>query len=218
MRRLAALVVLGIVALVQPLAGRASASVDTTSVEQQFVAKINDLRASKGLGQLTVDAQLTSIARAWSANMAKAGAISHNPNLGTQVTESWVKLGENVGTGADVSTLFQAFVNSPHHYANLVDPAFTHLGVGVVISADGTIWTSHEFMQLGAAPVAAPAPRVAKPAAAPLPVHAAAPAPAAAAAPVAAAHAAPAPAPAPVKVLGPDHIVQSMEQLRSFDL
>ena len=117
-------------------------------MEQQFLSRINGLRSSKGLGGLTVDAELTGVARRWAANMARAGGISHNPSLASQVTENWVKLGENVGMGPDVDSLFTAFVQSPHHYANLVDPAFTRVGVGVVLTADGTIYTAHEFMLL----------------------------------------------------------------------
>src|SRR4051812_45574905 len=122
MRRTIATALLGVLAVVLPLAGRANAATSDSSaaMEQQFVAKINDLRASKGLRPLAVDTLLTSIGRQWAAHMAAAGAISHNPNLASQVTENWTKLGENVGSGRDVDNLFSAFVNSAHHYANLV--------------------------------------------------------------------------------------------------
>src|SRR4051794_5465934 len=52
-----------------------------TGAEAQFVAKINQLRASKGLSQLAVSGQLTGVARNWTARMVQAGQISHNPNL-----------------------------------------------------------------------------------------------------------------------------------------
>jgi hypothetical protein len=103
--------------------------------------------------------------------MADVGAISHNPSLSSQVRGGWRKLGENVGRGGSVDVLHQAFVNSPGHYANLVDPAFTHIGVGVV-ERNGTLWTAHVFMAAaggGAPPVAsppsasAPAPRASAP-------------------------------------------------------
>ena len=46
------------------------------------------LRASVGAPALAVDASLSPVARAWAwaARMASAGAISHNPDLATQVT------------------------------------------------------------------------------------------------------------------------------------
>jgi cysteine-rich secretory family protein len=144
------------------LLGARPAGADTVSDEQQFVAKINELRASKGLSQLTVDPNLTAIARNWAQSMAAAGDISHNPSLKDLVTSNWSRLGENVGVGGNVSQLFDAFVASPHHYANLIDPLWTKVGVGVVMSGT-TMYTSHEFMTLRGGTTAAP-PTTRKPA------------------------------------------------------
>ena len=232
MRRAIAIAVIGMLGAVGLALGTASpapaaitpqfpvpmfAAADAASTESAFVAKINSLRSSKGLGTLAVHGELTSIGRAWAGQMASVGEISHNANFPSQVGADWLKLGENVGRGYDVNSLFDAFVASPAHYKNLVDPAFTHVGVGVVMSGN-TIFTSHQFMQLAGAtasrptssspaPTAAPrAPRAPRPArprvtAAPKP-------PAPKAAPVAQAPAqapvaakAPAPAPKPARVL-----------------
>jgi uncharacterized protein YkwD len=212
MRRPVILILTALFALLAPLAAAAhaaTASSSTASMEQDFVSRVNALRASKGLAPLVVDSELTSIARSWAAQMAQAGAISHNPNLANEVKADWTKLGENVGTGPDVPSIQQAFVNSPHHYENMVDPAFTRIGVGVVVAPNGAIYTSHEFERLAsddarpAAPAPAPAPvRVSRPA-----VTRPA-APARPAAPVAAPVAPAAAAPAPVV---PDRIALSLE-------
>jgi hypothetical protein len=224
MRKALAATIIGVLSVAGSLALAATpASADTinSSFESAFVAKINALRASKGLGQLAVYPELVTNARNWSQNMASAGEISHNPNFPNQVTADWRKLGENVGRGGDVDSLFTAFVNSPHHYENLVDPAFNYVGVGVVVDSNGTIFTSHQFMQLGAAaPAPAPTtprvttprvttPRVTtpRPAAAP---RAAAPQSAASAQPAPVA-ATPTPKPAPTP---PPRIVLSLEQLQ----
>jgi hypothetical protein len=135
----------------------ASAQADTTSDEAAFVAKINNLRAGKGLAALQVNANLVEKARAWSAGMADAGRIWHS-TLSDGITEDWKKLGENVGMGGSVDGLHRAFVNSPHHYENLVDPAFGYVGIGIVMSGD-TIFVTEVFMQLmsaKAAPVVTP--------------------------------------------------------------
>lgn len=124
--------------------------------EAAFVAKINNLRTSKGLRPLAVDGELTQIGRRWAGKMAAAGQISHNPNFPNEVTQDWEKLGENVGVGSNVDELFDAFVNSPAHYRNIADPAFTHIGVGVVYADDGSLYTAHQFMKLRAS---APPPR-----------------------------------------------------------
>lgn len=147
-----------------PRAAAATSAVQSPSpdVEAQFISRINSLRASKGLSQLRVSSELTGVARNWTEQMVANGQISHNPNLGSQVSGNWTKLGENVGVGYDVDGLMQAFINSPAHYRNLVDPDWNYLGVGVVLTPDGRMWTTHNFMAKPDS--AAPAP---KPTAAP---------------------------------------------------
>lgn len=131
------------------------ASADTLSDEASFVSRLNDLRTSKGLAPLAVDGQLAHVARDWSARMAGAGAISHNPSLAQQAPANWVRIGENVGTGGEVQAIHDAFVASRTHYANMVDGNFTEVGVGVVRAADGTIFVTVDFMKPGTpAPVA----------------------------------------------------------------
>jgi hypothetical protein len=136
--------------------------------EAAFVSRVNSLRASKGLNQLQVSGELVAVARGWTDRMVSAGQISHNPDLSSAVAGGWTKLGENVGVGYEVGSLMDAFIGSPAHYANLVDPAWTHIGIGVTMASDGRMYTTHNFMALGGA---APAP------AAPPPTAAAPPAP-----------------------------------------
>jgi hypothetical protein len=147
-----ALLVVG--ALWSPSAG---AVPDPGAAEAEFVARINQLRASKGLGALSVDGELTTLSRQWASTMAGHGRIFHASQLSAGVTSNWQKLGENVGVGGDVATLFQAFVDSPSHYDNLIDPAYTRVGVGVVVSGD-RIFTTHRFMGLAPAPPPPPPP------------------------------------------------------------
>ncbi|HEX2698972.1 MAG TPA: CAP domain-containing protein [Acidimicrobiales bacterium] len=178
-----------------------SASADEAGDEAGFLVKLNDLRVSKGIGSLRTNSQLTAVARDWSASMAAAGRISHNPSLAAQGPSDWARLGENVGVGMDVQGLHDAFVASPRHYENMVDGAFDSVGIGVVHAADGSIFVTVNFMTTKAAPVAAPAPApvavqtAAAPAPAPAPRPAPAPAPVSTPAPVAVAAIAPAPAP-----------------------
>lgn len=136
----------------------AVAPASDAGLESQFVNQINGLRSSKGLSQLQVSGELQGVARRWTAVMVGAGQISHNPSLGSQVGGSWTKLGENVGVGYDIGGLMQAFINSPSHYKNLVDPVWTHVGVGVTVAGDGRIYTTHNFMALGGQAPPPPAP------------------------------------------------------------
>jgi len=128
------------------------------SAESAFVARINELRESKGLAPLQVDSELVGVARRWTDRMVSNGHISHNPNLASDVDENWIKLGENVGVGANVDQLMDAFIASPEHYRNLVNPDYTYVGVGVSYDDSGRMYTTHNFMQLaGEGNVTAPA-------------------------------------------------------------
>lgn len=227
MRRAAIVIFLALIGFLGNLTiGTGAATASPASVESDFVSRLNGLRVSKGLAPLTVDSELTSIGRRWAGKMAAAGQISHNSNYPNEVTANWTKLGENVGTGPDAKSIHDAFVRSSTHYKNMVDPAFTRIGVGVVVGSDGAIYTAHQFMRLAsddaaAAPVAvAPAPAPARaarstaPAPAPRP-RAAAPRPARV--PKAAPAVAAAPAPAAPAVV-PARIALSLEQLQGRGL
>jgi hypothetical protein len=171
--------------------------------------------------------------------MGAAGRIWHS-TLSDGITADWQKLGENVGMGGTVDALHSAFVASPHHYENLVDPDFTYVGVGVVV-VNGTIYVSETFMKLqsasattpvASAPATAPKPPAPKPAPKPKPQPvakvAAAPAPVPVPVPAPAPIAEPAPTPvpeAPVAVPAPPApprepsalLVSVLERLRTFD-
>jgi len=168
------LVVLAVAALAATsLLPMTAAFADGPSDEASFVARINTLRATKGLPGLAGDAGLTGKARAWAQTMADQDTIWHSV-LPDGNSADWQKLGENVGRGGSVAALDLAFANSPHHYDNLVDPAFGSIGLGVVRSANGTIFVAEEFMQLR--PLAAvPAPSVVAPVGTKAPVTAKAP-------------------------------------------
>lgn len=146
MRKLAvsALIATMLVVLAPLSANSASAQ---AAEEASFVAAINNVRSSAGLPALTVHGELTGLSRNWAQSMASAGQISHASPISAGLTAPWLKLGENVGVGPSVTALIDAFVASPGHFANLVDPEFTHVGVGVVWVGD-VMYTTHRFMKL----------------------------------------------------------------------
>lgn len=113
--------------------------------EADFVKRINGLRARQGVVRLRINANLTDKARKWAGQMATQNRIWHS-SLADGVTGKWQKLGENVGMGVSVAALDDAFVKSPRHYDNLVDPVFRFVGLGVV-TVEGKVFVSEVFMQ-----------------------------------------------------------------------
>jgi uncharacterized protein YkwD len=110
--------------------------------EGSFASVINAHRASNGLSALARNSSLDGEARAWSQTMASNGGLSHS-DLG-RFLPPWSSVGENVGVGGSVSTVFGGLTNSSGHNANMLGD-FTHLGVGVWVDANGAIWTTHIF-------------------------------------------------------------------------
>lgn len=138
-----------------PLGRQEGFTTGQPGMEAEFVSRINSVRAGKGLPTLAVHDNLVSKARGWSRTMAEAGEIWHS-NLPDGITVPWKRLGENVGVGPDVPGLHDAFVASPKHYENLVNPDFEYIGIGITTTSDGTIYVNQMFMQPPAS--AAPAP------------------------------------------------------------
>src|SRR6476660_8354827 len=173
---IATIVVAGTLAALSSPAG----AVNDPGAEGDFVARTNALRASRGLAGLSVNGTLAAKARNWAEHMAAVGAISHS-NLSDGAPPEWHRLGENVGRGPSVDSIHNALVASPDHYANLTDPGFQTIGVGVV-NANGTYYVAEVFMESASQPApSAPTPRAATPSSgSPQPAHsapAAAPAP-----------------------------------------
>ena len=132
-------------AIVAPtMASAQTADRDPNVLEAQFISGVNALRTSQGLAPFIIDPEIRPVAMGWTEKMAAAGSISHNPNLAKEITASWRKLGENVGTGPDVASVEDAFENSPGHRRNLLDPEFTLVSITVVVRGE-RIFVTQQF-------------------------------------------------------------------------
>lgn len=130
-------------ALLLPFAVRpADAAVDPRA-EQRFLELLNTARADAGAARLAVTADLVAVARAHSADMAAQGRLHHNPELATDV-DGWQKVGENVGRGPQVDAIHDAFLASDGHRRNMLDRAYTEVGIGVEV-VGGRVWVTVVF-------------------------------------------------------------------------
>ena len=98
--------------------------------ERAFARKMNSARSA--LTKLSLDPELSKAARVHTNEMIRKNELFHtsSANLKNRVT-NWVVLGENVGVGSTVSSLHEAFMNSPAHRDNVMLPTYRHVGVGV---------------------------------------------------------------------------------------
>ena len=111
----------------------------------EFQSRTNTLRASLGLSALSRNAQLDSYAASWVRELVSSGRLRHSTNPERAVGSGWAIAGENVGFGASVTSVQDALVASPGHYANLVGPRYTSVGVAAAIGDDGRLWVCEVF-------------------------------------------------------------------------
>ena len=111
--------------------------------ESEFLSKINGLRSSVGVAGLASNAELNNYARWWAKQMADSGNFAHSDIA--SLLNPWSVVGENIGYGPTVTSVFNALVASTLHYNNMVDTRFTSVGIGAYVDATGRIWTAHVF-------------------------------------------------------------------------
>ena len=116
---------------------------------------INKARAANGLGPLTAAPGYTDVARRWTLQLAEDAALSHNPDVVTQLQGSgggsWTWIGENVGDGpaSSESALFTAYMKSPHHRDNILNPNAHYVGIGAIAIDNGgeqTVYNTCDFV------------------------------------------------------------------------
>ena len=156
------------------------------SMEAGFLASLNAQRAASGIGPLALSGSMSQAAANWTSQMVQGSFLAHASDIVSGTPAGWTKVGENVGRGQSVNSLTQSFMNSASHARNVLDPAFTTVGIAVIVHPTGRVYTTHRFAAISSsAPTSAPTTAPA-PAPAPTTAPAPAPAPAVAAAPTAA--------------------------------
>ena len=155
-RRTLSALLTGVLALV--VVGSAMGSASAGPDEGSFAAAVNAARSSHGVAPMSLQSDLSAVARAQAQRCADAHELFHNPNLGAEVT-GWRVVGENVGVGGDWLSIENAFMASSEHRANILDPIFTEFGIGTAVSKDGSLWVSQVFRAPSGGPTAsAPTP------------------------------------------------------------
>ena len=123
------------------------ASSAVSAFEQQVVELTNQERTKNGLPALKLDVELSKVARDKSKDMQTKNYFSHtSPTYGSPFDMmkaygvSYKAAGENIAMGQrSPEEVVQAWMNSQGHRENIMNPNFTHIGVGHV--ATGNYWT-----------------------------------------------------------------------------
>jgi uncharacterized protein YkwD len=117
-----------------------------TPEQQHTIDLVNASRSTAGLPTLLPRGDAIDKAQAWAEHMAANGAIGHS-DLPAGMINDWKALGENVGVGPSIDAVQEAFLASPAHRANILDPRYNSLGTGVAVGADGRTYVVQVFAQ-----------------------------------------------------------------------
>ena len=132
------------------------------AVEDEILSQLNSLRQSKGLNALKKSSALASGARIRAKEMYDYNYFAHTRPDGASwdtvfkvdiKLTGYSRLGENlvkmVGSSPDATAIMNLWINSPGHYANMVTPEYTHVGIGVfsgTVTGQGkTLYAVQEF-------------------------------------------------------------------------
>ncbi|MGV9254888.1 CAP domain-containing protein [Streptomyces sp. NPDC003697] len=126
----------------------AEPSAQVAAAEAEVLRLVNEERAKAGRAPVAASGELTDLAEDFSQAMAAQDFFDHTDPSGASPWDRAAKAGvtglggENIARGqADAAAVMEAWMNSPGHRANILNPDFKTLGVGVHFGPGGPWWT-----------------------------------------------------------------------------
>lgn len=127
-----------------------AAGCESTAADRaQVVDLVNASRHDAGLAPLTENTSLSIKADRWAQHLRDMCGLEHS-QLADGAPDEWLKLGENVGYGGTITQVHDAYLRSPGHRANILDPSFTSMGAAAVYgvcSGQHRVFTVQVFMK-----------------------------------------------------------------------
>lgn len=113
-------------------------------LEAEMLTLVNKERTQRGLKQLKPDPEIAAVARAHSIDMFARSYFSHYTPEGVdpfgrmqKANITFFAAGENLALSQTLAIAHKGLMESPGHRANILNPAFGRLGIGIV---DGGIY------------------------------------------------------------------------------
>ena len=106
--------------------------------EKEILRLLNGERSKNGLNPLKLDMEISQVARLKSQDMIDNNYFSHNsPTYGSPFDMmksydiKYVYAGENLAGNPSIQDAHESLMNSQGHRENILNPNFTHIGIGV---------------------------------------------------------------------------------------
>lgn len=120
--------------------------------ERQMISLVNIEREKAGLKSLQEDILLRNIARVHGRDMLIRGYFSHDSPTGETLANrlknaqvTYTAAAENIAMAPTVELAHIGLMNSPKHKANILDPSFTHIGIGVIDAGQYGLMVTQNF-------------------------------------------------------------------------
>ena len=80
--------------------------------------------------------------------MAGTGQLVHS-DLRAGLPNGWCAAGENIAYagGGNADSIHRMWMASPGHRANILNPQFTHVGIGATTDSRGQLWMAQVFIR-----------------------------------------------------------------------
>jgi uncharacterized YkwD family protein len=124
-----------------------------TEDELLMLNLVNEERKAAGLQPLKLNLELTEVARLKSQDMIDNNYFAHDsPTYGSpfemmrQFGISYRTAGENLAMHPSVHSAHQGLMNSPGHRANILNPSFTEIGIGIRRKGNGQYYITQMFI------------------------------------------------------------------------
>jgi uncharacterized protein YkwD len=128
------------------VAAAPAGSLASSAYVSRIVALVNAQRAAHGLRPLIVSPCATHFASPWTTHMATTNTLVHQ-SLVPMMRCPARTAGENIAYGnVTADQMMTMWMNSPGHRANILNPAFTRIGVGAVRTTSGRWWATQDFV------------------------------------------------------------------------
>ncbi|MBR5109429.1 MAG: hypothetical protein IK099_04470 [Clostridia bacterium] len=125
---------------------------DSTMQEQKLLNLLNEDRAKNGLSPLTLDPELSKLARLKSNDMNSNHYFAHeSPTYGNaaQMLDTfnyeYKGVGENIAHHRDVEKAEAAFMSSDGHRQNILGSQWDKVGIGIAYDENGNMYVTQLF-------------------------------------------------------------------------
>ena len=114
----------------------------------EMLVRTNGSRDAFGRSDVSINRHMSRLVKRHSSWMARTGNFQHTADPAGAYLKgvSWHCWGENIAvSGGSMRDVEKAFMHSSEHRANILNPCFEHVAIGVVRDGDGVAWVTVFF-------------------------------------------------------------------------